>query len=218
MGFTELGGPFFQIRKLGLEAGEFGEAIAPVGVDFLEMGEGVCLRDFQVGDCGVEGLGLRGVFGGEEGAGEGRRCGAVFGEEARGGLARGGDAHEAVGERGRDLLRLREECGGFQFQEMAESRGGFAEGLVGGVELCEVVCVAACVGVGGGAAAVKFFPQIRVVEPRTAGDLEKGEGVWHGRRSRQVLAGGTVRKPILKCARVVSTLNENRARLSTPAA
>ena len=113
---AELGGPFFQVGKLGLETGEFGEMRWPVGVDFGEAVEGLCLRGVEIGEGGVEGLCLRGVFACQQCAGEGRGRAALPGEEARGGLARGGGSHETVGQRRGNWAGLREEFGGFQFE------------------------------------------------------------------------------------------------------
>ena len=198
MRFAELGGPFFQVGKLGLEAGEFGKMVAPGGGQGFQMSESFGSGGGQIGESGFECARLRGVVGGEERAGEGRRCGAVSGEEARGGLARGGDAHETVGERRGDLLSLCEEFGGFQFEEMAEARGGFAERLVRGVELCELVRLTARIGVQRGAATMKLFAQNRVIDPRVGRKVEDGEGVGHLREARQVRAGCDACKPFRK--------------------
>lgn len=169
-----------------MERCEFGEVRLPVCVELLKLSDGFGLRGFEIGERGVERAGLRGVLGGEQRAGERRRRGAVFCEKRGAALPSGGDSHETIGECGRDLLRLREKRGRFEFEQMAQARGGFAQRLVRGVELRELVAVAARVRMQRCASPMKLIAQCRGVEPRTAREIEDGEGVLHGWQGRQV--------------------------------
>lgn len=78
---------------------------------------------------------------------------------------------------------------------MPETRGRFAERVVGGVELREFFRIAARIGMQRGASTVKFLAQFRGVEPRVAAEIEDGEGVLH---VRQVRDGLPPCKPFLK--------------------
>lgn len=197
-----------------MQAREVRDAVVPVGVEVAQTREGVGAGGVEVGERGVEGVRLRGVFAREQRAGEWRGCSAMFREKTHGRLARGADAHEAVGEHGRNWRRLREEFGCCQFEQMPQARRGFAQRLMRGVELREGFRAPPRVGMQHRASPMKFIPQIRGIEPRTAGKIEKGEGVGHVRQARQVRAGGFARKPIFERRKSARTfpLSPRRAR------
>ena len=145
----------------------------------------------ELGERGFEVAAERGFFAGKEGAGERAGGGGLLCQKALQRAPAGGELHEKVAERGRNGRGAGEQGGGFEFEEMAEAGGGFAEDGVGGIERGEtLVGAAGGIGMIPGRGAVKAFAQRRGIEPRTAGLGEGGEVVGH---HAGVQAGGAAR-------------------------
>ena len=191
--FAKLGGPLREKGEARLQGGEIfqlgGGAGVPSGVEGAEFGEGGGVESVELREGGFERAKERGFFRGEQGAGERAGGGGVLLPEGFQRAAVAGELHEKIGERGRNLRGAGEVFGRFEFEQVAEARGGFAEDGVGGVERGELrVAAARGVGVMLRGGAVKTFAQRLGIEPRTARLGEDGEVIGHAAGVRAVRA------------------------------